>query len=464
MIYLKTGVGIELRGDDILLAAVQSNFSKPAFTRFLRIEDYQRFVRADLRGEIDRFFRDNSLGRDSVALGVSRKDCVIRYLDLPLEVKNNLVEVVRYQVQAFEPTEEDGFYYDYIPLEGVPGQKRMTILLAMVRKSFLDKQLAMLNELGICPLIIACGSVGLANMYIAAQKDTKDKMFFLADAGKSGLELFAMRNGQLVYSREVSKNDDQNWGDLLLGEVSEAAARLRLGPDSVLEKIVLSGEASEAVYEEIRERISDCELIERSFPLTVDGTDRPLIQEAAAVCGLAFTAIESRPTVRLNLLPPALKRRRGRGGIAVATALGLIILLLMTGLWLIEPVRNNRQLAVLEAETQKLEGQVHLVRGLDAQGEQLETQRRQISALINDDDRNLDILRYLTEVFPEDTFLRVYTNNNGTITLNGESGSAADLISELEKSSLLMGVTQMGNITRTASGREAFQINARLRR
>ncbi|MDR0310281.1 MAG: hypothetical protein LBJ21_01725, partial [Acidobacteriota bacterium] len=187
MIYLKTGVGIEFRGDDILLAAVQGNFSKAAFTRFLRITDYQRFARADLHGAIDRFFRDNGFGRESVVLGVSRKDCVIRHLDLPLEARDNLKEIVRYQVQAFEPTEEDGFYYDYTLLEGAPGQKRLTVLLAMVRKSFLDRQLAMLREFGIRPPIVVFGSAGIACMYLAARKDAGDKTFFLADAGKSEL-------------------------------------------------------------------------------------------------------------------------------------------------------------------------------------------------------------------------------------------------------------------------------------
>ena len=469
MIYLTTGVGIELRGEDILLAAVQSNFSKGAFTRFLRIADYPRFTRADLRGAIDRFFRDNGLSRESVALGVSRKDCVIRYLDLPLEVKDNLGEVVRYQVQSFEPNEEDGFYFDYAPLEGAHrhslGNKRMTILLAMVRKSFLDKQLAMLRELGITPLIVTCGSAGLSNMYLASRKDAGDKIFFLADAGKTEMELFALRNGQLVYSREVPKNDAQSWCDLLIGEINEAAARLRLGADSVVEKIVLTGESSRAIYEETRERISECELLDKSFPLSVAEINRQLIQEAAAVCGLAFTAIAPRPAVRLNLLPSDLKRRQGRGGIVVAAALGVIMLLLLTGMLLIEPVQNSRRLALLEAESKKLDAPVRLVRGLETRGESIEAERKQMVELLTDRDGNLDILKHLTETFPDDSFLTSYQNNNGAITIIGESASYTNLYSQLQQSPLLKDVTQRGNVSRVAtSGRERFTIEAKVKR
>ena len=463
MIYLKTGVGIELRENDILLAAVQSNFSKGSFTRFERITDYLSLNRADLCGAIDRFFRENSLSRDSVALGVSRKDCVIRYLDLPPEVKNNIGEVVHYQVQTFEPTEEDGFYYDYTLIDGAAGQKRLTLLLVMVRKSFLDEQLAMLREIGIKPLIVACGSIGLSNLYLASQKDAGDKIFFLADAGKSELELFALRNGQLVYSREAAKNDEQGWGDLLLGEISEAAARLRLGQDSVLEKIVLSGESSRDVYEEIKERIPDCELLNKSFPLTSSEINSLLIQEASTVCGLAFTAVASNPDVRLNLLPASLKRRQGPLGIIAAAALGVIVLLILAGLWLIEPVQNKRRLDLLEAETKKLEAPVQQVRELEARGEILDAQRDILTRNLTDDDRNLDILKYLTETFPSDSYLTVYQNINGAITLACESGSSSELIARLERSPILQDVKLNGAITRnTANGRESFQILAKL--
>ena len=466
MIYLTTGVGIELRGEDILLAAVQSNFSKASFTRFLRITDYPLFTRADLRGSIDRFFRDNGLSRESVALGISRKDCVIRYLDLPPEVKDNLGEVVRYQVQSFEPNEEDGFYFDYALLEGAHGHghKRLTILLVMVRKSFLDKQLALLRDLGITPLIVTFGSAGLSNMYLASRKDAGDKIFFLADAGKAEMELFALRNGQLVYSREVPKNDEQSWCDLLLGEINEAAARLRLGADSVVEKIVLTGESSRAVYEETRERISECELLDKSFPLSVAAINRQLVQEAAAVCGLAFTAIAPRPAARLNLLPSGLKRRQGRWGIVAAAALGVIMLLLLTGMLLIEPVQNSRRLALLEVESKKLDAPVRLVRGLEARGESIDAERKQMAALLNDRDRNLDVLKHLTETFPDDSFLTSYQNNNGAITIVGESASYSNLLSQLQQSPLLKDVTQRGNVSRVAAtGRERFTIEAKVR-
>ena len=44
MIYLKTSVGIEMRGDDMLISSLQSNFSGGVFTHFKRIAGYEQVL------------------------------------------------------------------------------------------------------------------------------------------------------------------------------------------------------------------------------------------------------------------------------------------------------------------------------------------------------------------------------------------------------------------------------------
>ena len=52
MIYLKTSVGIEMRGDDMLISSLQSNFSGGVFTHFKRIAGYEQRDKESLRQEI----------------------------------------------------------------------------------------------------------------------------------------------------------------------------------------------------------------------------------------------------------------------------------------------------------------------------------------------------------------------------------------------------------------------------
>ena len=461
MIYLKTGIGIAVQKEDMLLSAVQGNFSRGTFTCFARIENYPELGRRELCDRINRFFHENGLGRDTVVLGLPRQDVVLRHLDLPPEVKDNLREVIRYQVQALEPSEENGFYYDHVLLSNPSNQKRLTVLLAMVRKTYLDWQLGLLRECGIRPVAVTCGSTGVGNLWLQMQKDTKDKTFFLAEISKSRLEFSVLHNGQFAYSHETAKSDAANWGEILLAEVNEAVSRLRLDPDSTVEKIVLAGESA-AALKEIRERIPDCELLEKHFSSATEKS-RPFIMQAAGSIGLAFAGTASHSAAGLNLLPPSLVRRQSRWVVAMAAVLGVIALLSLAGLGLHETVQNRMLLSQLKEETKKLDTAVRRVRALETEGQTLQAQKKIMEGIVGDRDRNLDILRELTMILPEDTFITSYINRNGVIQMAGQSGSSSDLIPWLEKSPLLKDVVQRGAISRDpATGRDRFTFEARL--
>ena len=237
MIYLKTSVGIELRGEDMLIASLQANFSTRVFTHFTRIREYRTRNREDVRREINLFFRSHGLSKERIVLGIPRKDIVLRYLDLPSEVADNLKQVVQYQVQSFEPTEEDRFYHDYAPIGGNGAGKRLSVMLAMVKKATLDDILQHLLALGIRPISVTAGSIGLSNIFLQNRKDLQGKTFILGVLGAATLEIVALREGSIVFSREVPKADETSWTDLILREAAEAASKIRLGPDGAVEKL-----------------------------------------------------------------------------------------------------------------------------------------------------------------------------------------------------------------------------------
>lgn len=463
MIYLRTGIGIEFREDDLLLASLQSNFSGGVFTHFKRIADYRLRTQEDLRHEVSHFFRNNRLSKDSIVLGIPRKDMVLRYLDLPSEVADNLKQVIHYQVQTFEPTEEDSFYYDYEILNEQPGQKRLFVLLIMVRKSLLDEHLRLLRNLDIRPTTVIGSSMGLANLYLQNQKDLQDKTFLLADMGKTSMELFALRHGKFVYSRETPKDANSYWKDLLLDEVNEAISKMRLDPEGSLENIVLVGEASEFALEDIKTGIPDCELLKKSFQFSIPGEYRVYLQEAACCIGLAYTGIARNPSIKVNLLPTELKSRQTFWAYITAAMLGVIILLLIIGLGLHQTVQNSLLLSQLEQVKKMLNVPAQKARELRAQGETLEARTKLIESLLKNKDRNLEILKELTTILPEDTYLQSYSNRDGIIQLNGFSGSSSDLAIKLEKSPLLKDVVQKGIISKDlGSGKDRFTFEAKL--
>jgi Tfp pilus assembly protein PilN len=463
MIYLKTGIGIELRGEDMLISSFQSQFTGGAFTHFTCIGDYRHRDKEELRQEILHFLKSNGLGKENIVLGISRRDIILRHLDFPYEVSDNLSQVVRYQVQSYEPTDEDRFYYDYVPLDGDNGKKKISVLLVMVRKTLLEEHLAFLQELGIRPSIVSCSFAGLSNIFLHDRKDVKDKTFLLADFTPSSLELLVMHQGAFRYSREVPKEEGQSWRDVILREVEEAASKMRFGPEDALEKLILAGDFSESVREEISSVIPDCELLKDSIRFGVPVENMPHLQKAATSIGLAFTGMVRRPPMRINLLPAELRIRQKRWAYVPTILLGLAILALLLSLGFHRMAQNRMLIRKLDREIETLKAPVARAQSFQNQVKELEEKIKSIEDLFGQRDMNLEILRELTTILPDDTYLRSYNYRDGNIQMSGLSNSSSDLIPKLENSPLLSNVSIRGSIYKDArTDKEQFTFEAEL--
>ncbi|HTY60722.1 MAG TPA: pilus assembly protein PilM [Acidobacteriota bacterium] len=463
MIYLKTSVGIELRGEDLLISSLQSNFSGGVFTHFKRIAGYKQRDRESLRQEVLSFFRSAGLSKDNVVLGIPRADIVLRYLDLPSEIEGNLKQVIQYQVQSFEPTEEDKYYYDYSLIGGSGSPKKLSILLAMVKKGTLDEYLRLLRGFEIRPVIVSGSSMGLANIFLHNRKDLQDKIFILADLKASSVEVLALKHGTIAYSREVPKGDEQSWKDLLLREIDEATSKIRLSSESSLEQIVLAGESSDSAYQEIKSVIPDCKLMKGFIPGEVPGENKEHLQEAASTLGLAYSGVTGNLSIKLNLLPDDLRMHQTRWAYVPAAILGLAIVALLLGLGFHRTIQNRILLRNLDQQILALKGPVERAQSFRSQADAMGKRIQSVEELLRSKDMNLEILREITSILPPDTYLNTYSNRDGIIQIGGYSGAPYELIPKLEKSPLLKDVVQRGSILRdTQTGKDHFIFEMKL--
>lgn len=465
MIYLKTSVGIEIRDDDLLLSALQRNLAAGVFTHFSRIRNFRTREVAEVKREVDAFFKSKRLSRENIVLGIPRQDAVIRHLDLPAEVADNLKQVVEYQVQSFEPTEEERSCYDFAVLRSPKNSKRLIVLLVMIKKTVLEAHLDRLRELGIKPVAVTCGSLGLINLFANNRKDLEGKIYLVADLTPSGVELCAIRNGRLAYTRHSGKSEGTPWKQVLLGEVDLAAGKIGLGPQDAIEQIVLAGESAEAAREELGEEIPDCGLIGQQIKFEMPADLRRVVLTAASSLGLALTGMLRRPEIRVNLLPASLRITRNRWAYVPTVVLGLAVLFLAAALGLRQTVQDQILARKLDQEIASLKPRVERVQGLRNQVEALEKRLANVETMLRQRDMNLELLQELTTQLPADTYLTVYQNRDGVIQLSGLSTSAPDLIPKLEKSPLLKDVVQRGTVFRDVqTGKDRFNFEAKLER
>jgi len=464
VIYLKAGVGIEIRRDDLLVSCLKRNFSGGVFTGFLRITGYPQKEPSQVRKEIDDFFKRERVSRDNVVLGIPRKDVILRYLDLPKEVEDNLKQVMLYQVQSFEPTEEEKLYYDYVRLPNGKGDKKLQVLTLMVRKSTLDAHLQFMSQLGIRPTVVTSGSVAMANMLLGALKVNRDKTYLVADLNPDGIEIGVLRGGMLVYGREAARAKDQSPKQLLMNELEVAVGKVRLDPEEMIESILLVGEESEALIEEIRAEVEGCELLASRIRFRMTAQNQSVLKQAATSLGLAYSGLTRRLSMKLNLLPTAQRVRQKRWAYIPTIILGLALVAAFAGFGFRQRIQQQVLIRQLDEQKTSLDGPVKRVRELRMNMMNLEKKVASVEEILNRRDQNLEILRALTELLPLDTYLSIYRNVDCTLMLQGQSppSSSADLNPKLEKSPLLRDVTNTSSTFRNMqTGKDIFTLSAK---
>lgn len=464
MIYLKSSVGIEIRNNDLVVSCLRSNFSAGVFTNYKRVADYKSREREEVRLELDRYFKAHRLARENIVLGIPRSDVLIRNLDLPIEVRDNLKQVIQYQVQSFAPSEEEKFYYDYAVMGSQQEEKRLDVLLVMIPKAVLDAHMETINGLGIHPAAVTVGSIALVNLFFQTRPDAGAKLFLLADlkAG-GGIELLIVRKGILIYTREAARPEGLGWKGALLKEMELALSKIRLDPEEAVERIVLAGEESEIVQRELKEQLEDCELIGSNIKYEMPLENRAHLQEGAISLGLASAGMVRRPVFAMNLLPPDRRFRQSRWALVPTVLLGLILVLVLAGFAFRPVVQEKMVVRKLDEEISALKPRVGRVQHLIGQVRTLEKQVGYIEGLLRCGDMNLEVLQELTTILPSDTYLVQYSNREGTINLVGLSASADALIPRLERSPFIKDVQQRGAIFRDAqSGKDRFNFETKV--
>lgn len=464
MFYIKASVGIEIRGEDLLVSCLKRNFSGGAFTKYVRIAGYLQREPEEVRREIDGFFKAEKVSRDNIVLGVPRKDVIMRYLDLPREVEDNLKQVMAYQVQSFEPTEEEKLYYDFALIKNAKTDKKLQVLVVMIRKSSLDAHLQALSRLGVRPSMVTAGSIALANMLLGTLDGAKEKTFLLADLKHDGIELAILRGGALVYGRESARLGDCSAKQLLLNEMEVAVGKVRLDPEETIEGIVLAGEESETALAELREEMPGCELMGSRLRFQMSPQNRSQLKEAIISLGLAYAGMARGLSMKLNLLPSDQRMRQKRWAYIPTIILGLCLVIILAGFGFRQMFQQKDLIGKLDQEIQALDASTNRVRKLRTEMVDLEKRVSSVEGILTKRDQNLEILRALTGLLPGDTYLTLFRNQDCTITMQGQSppASSSDLISKIEQSPLLKDVvTTTATFKNMQTGKDIFTYSAK---
>lgn len=163
-----------------------------------------------------------------------------------------------------------------------------------------------------------------------------------------------------------------------------------------------------------------------------------------------------------NLLPPQ-ERAQRRGSLFGMTRLLSIVVLLLAGAVLATPVwQRNRLLEDLDGELSEVKQRAEAVYEVRSA---LERAREGSVAVLQrklKQPLTIDLLRQLTEVLPDDTWVQNLDVRDAEVQVRGESAQATALIGLLDKVTGISGVSFSSPVVQVAgTGKERFHITFR---
>jgi Tfp pilus assembly protein PilN len=381
-----------------------------------------------------------------------RRAAVMTRVSLPAAARENLAQVLEYEIENLVPLPKDEVYYEFLVREQT--SERVDVLLASLPRIVVEEYSSLLEQAGVRVRSIGVASTALADYVLFCRGQDLGPLALFIPEGDD-LEMALVRNQRLCSSQIVPIRR-------LTGGGFEQVLVRQLAEDSLeASEVTLAGYGlPPALHDLVQWR--DAELIALAEGRLEDEGGRLAGLDAVVLpaIGGALAAIREQ-AVPLNLLPAA-QRRAAEEGPSLATMgfAGIVaVLLVVLGLSLL--VKERLMLGEVGTQLASLQPKVREVRGLQDEIEHLQHQLKILTS--GEEVRATRVLRDLTELVPKEAYLTTLTLRQGKVTMDGQATSASDLIATLEKSKRFRNVSFSSPTTR-AGDKERFALTAEVSR
>jgi general secretion pathway protein L len=446
-------LGVYLDRKGLTLARLQKGL---AGIRVMHLERLSRAGAAldSLEARFREIISPWELANCPVNLAVSGDLGFFREMALPAAAGENLAQVVGYELDRFLPLPAAQVFYDYQVLNQT--ETGINLLLMALPREPVEECLDLLTRVGLRPVALEPGPVAAANA-LALLGEKPPSSWLLLQEEARGLELTCIRGRTLVFSRPLRTQPPQKPADALLAEIQQLE---KVGHPP--QALGLCGQAATTPQITAVARQGNLTVITPdSFLIPGLPPGKDLETGALPAMGAAFRGLGKVP-LRTNLLPPEERAAVGPRGFSLNRLL-LVVFLALILLWAgslmihkrVLLYQVNQQLTQLTPEVRGVEKQLEESRALDKQLQNL----RHLEKTPN----RLNILKDLTQLIPQHTWLFNLRINRQHLEMGGLSKSAADLIPLLEKSGWLTKTEFASPIVTDANKLEHFKIKAEIK-
>ena len=442
-----------------------------AVAGFLRMENNRSRPVEEVAEQYRRFRKAHHAMTASAIVALPRESGLLRVLELPAEIGQNLAAAVGYQVDTLHPFEEGGVYFDYALLPAPGGQAPpaagtgtsrgpVRVAVGLAEKRSVDELYDWCCRAGID---VAGFTFSTAALYQALQKGAG---LIVLDRQAASTEILGLAADGGFCSRQCRA------GQSLEREIEFCAAELRCsGHDE--HPVLCVGEAAESA-----DTVPPGVRLEpgRLAPLPAVAADSPsgaaefrLLESftayATALLGLdrRLPLVSPTPGLRWNLLPAEKRVYRSHWAYTTAYALGTLAVLLAAAWPVTGWVQDRTYAAHLDRQIAALRPRVQYVDKLDGRQKGLLVKLEALKREQEDIGRKTQALQELTHLLPNSVWLNSVQISDTQVYLAGQGEAAASLLQTLSQSAYFEQPQFQSAVSKNAEGKEVFQIRMRLR-
>ena len=440
MLFFRNSTGIEIGERDLTVAVARSTFGKTRLVGIHRLSGFAALTEEERRKAVHDLVKVNRIPASNVYLSLPRDHGILRQVQLPVDIKRKLPEIVKLQVETLSPWSSSEIYWDYaVELPKKAGNKddtMMTVTIVIIPRTHVDPWISFFKAVGLPVSGATLSSIAQGHGIWSLWTDTTPAIVLHRE--ETYTEGILITGSRLTAFTGPSTQDDvapKQVVDRLL-----SAAKMSSSEGA---RLIICGNVDLSAFE--------------SNPLLPIEDAKPEATKEFGSVAAALLPLKETP-FKSNIVPANLRHRESRRRLIPAFALGFLTILLGVALLLREPYQTAIYAAQLDGEIKRISPKVKEVTEQEKELDRLSQRYRSLTSQLQNRDYVLETVGEISRVLPNSTFLTGYSYQDGTVTISGFAQSASEIQSLLESSPLFKGVEFTNSVAREPSGKDRFTL------
>lgn len=450
MIYQNT-IGLDIREDSIAILALKSVYHRSKIVAGMTFSyDAELPVdqKVNLIGEVfSGFLKKNNLRDPDIHVSIPREKVILRSIQMPLAVKENLRTTLSYEIQKYVPLAVNEIYFDYLIYDQDRSNNTLGLILFVVKKSDLDPYVALSDLTGCALSGVQIWPTAISAVLTAHPPEDVDGRIGVVRMNGRTSDVSIYRDSILERNRFLSAQTEKaSLADetAKLIEMFDRDLTLETATDAVSWYYVEEGATSD--------RSNDIGIPKwdiRAMALR----DKQLL----GAYGLALQGARNE-AVGINFLPVEKRKKPNRIGYYILFALTVLTIAAGVSWGASVFIRHRMEVNSLDAQLLQLKSRIAEIENLANEAADMKKQIRTIDMLTRRQVSALQVLETLSVLIPADTWIQELRMKPDGLQLIGISDTASDLLAILEDSPLFKDAVFISTITKDKDGKERFRI------